>query len=247
MNHRQFSGIQAIRPKVLFKAIETRFPEQNVGFMVNIPSPDIGGTTLLEASILVSLLKLSHAKRVFEFGTYMGASTLLFAQNTPDDAQIVTLDLPLEAHLGSALGSSEDKDVLVNGNANDDYLRHLYQQNGARCVKRAHPQDAHKVKQLYADSMTLDVHEEGLAQQFDFIFIDGGHHYDIVKADTLNAYQMLKPDGIVVWHDYASSIHTDVTTFLGEHAAHRNIFHVEHTMIAFELIGQHQKLLEQCL
>ncbi|MCQ8895742.1 class I SAM-dependent methyltransferase [Limnobacter humi] len=230
--------IQAIRPKVLFKAIENRFPGQNVGFTVNIPSPDIGGMTLLESSVLVSLAKLTGASSLFEFGTFMGATTLLLAQNTPVDAQVVTIDLPPDE-----VSSTHTGDVLKDGDANDDYLRSAFADQGARCLARADAAVHSKVQQILQDSTTLDVREQGFEHQFDFIFIDGGHHFDIVKKDTENAYRMARKNAVVLWHDYASNIHSDVTEFLNGHAQGRRIYHVEHTMIAFELLGDFSTLL----
>lgn len=233
--------IQAIRPKVLFKAIEARFPDDNVGFKVNIPSPDIGGMTLLESSVLVSLAKLSQAKTLFEFGTFMGATTLLLAENTPGDSRVVTLDIsPQEL---AALEGKPTGDVLKDGDANDDFLRTQFAQQGARCISRASAEVQAKVRQILQNSTTLNVSALGFEQQFDFIFIDGGHHHNIVKKDTENAYRMAKPNAVIAWHDYASTIHSDVTTFLGEHAKGREIFHVQNTMIAFELLGDCKQLI----
>jgi len=230
-----------IRPKVLFKQVEAQFPHQNVGFKVNVPSPDIGGMTLLESSILVSLVKLLDAKALFEFGTFMGATTLLLAENTPPDAQVVTLDLPPE---DAAQGTYNAGGVLSNGHANDAFLTHTFASQGARCIHRADASVQGKVTQVLENSMDLDVRARGYQGQFDFVFIDGGHAYPIVKRDTENAYRMLKPDGVVVWHDYASNIHDEVTTFLDEHVEGRTIYHVANTMIAFELHGRFKDLLK---
>lgn len=235
------SAIQAIRPKVLFKAIETRFPHENVGFKVNIPSSDIGGMTLLESSVLVSLAKLSQAKSLFEFGTFMGATTLLLADNTPPDSCVITLDISPEEL--AALEGKHTGDVLQDGDANDEFLRGQFAEQGARCIARAGADVQRKVRQILQNSVTLDVSALGFDQKFDFIFIDGGHHHDIVKRDTDNAYRMAKPNAVITWHDYASKIHSDVTTFLDEHAKGRRIFHVENTMIAFELLGDFTKLI----
>lgn len=235
------SAIQAIRPKVLFKAIEARFPHENVGFKVNIPSSDIGGMTLLESSVLVSLAKLCQAKSLFEFGTFMGATTLLLAENTPPDSCVITLDISPEEL--AALEGKHTGDVLKDGDANDEFLRAQFAQQGARCIARAGADVQRKVRQILQNSVTLDVSALGFEQKFDFIFIDGGHHHDIVKKDTENAYRMAKPNAVIAWHDYASKIHSDVTTFLDEHAKGRRIFHVENTMIAFELLGDFTQLI----
>lgn len=36
----------------------------------------------------------------------------------------------------------------------------------------------------------------------DLIFIDGGHDYREVKADTLSAFQILREGGVIIWDDY---------------------------------------------
>lgn len=36
----------------------------------------------------------------------------------------------------------------------------------------------------------------------DFIFIDGGHDAPVVISDTLKAFEMVAPQGVIVWHDY---------------------------------------------
>jgi len=38
-------------------------------------------------------------------------------------------------------------------------------------------------------------------QKFDFIFIDGLHHYDQVKKDILNSIKFLNEGGIIIMHD----------------------------------------------
>lgn len=38
---------------------------------------------------------------------------------------------------------------------------------------------------------------------FDFIFIDGGHSYEVAKADFENYWPMLRPGGIIAMHDIA--------------------------------------------
>ncbi|MFN4327680.1 MAG: class I SAM-dependent methyltransferase [Limnobacter sp.] len=239
MNARHQSHIHAIRPKVLFKAIEERFPGQNIGFTVNIPSPDIGGMTLLESSVLVSLARLTGALRFFEFGTFMGATTLLLAQNSPAEAQVVTVDI---GHV-EATAADNAEGVLRDGNVNDAYLRQTFGAQGARCLTRADADTRAKVTQMFQDSTTLDVQQQGLAKRFDFIFIDGGHQYDIVRSDTEKAYDMASENAVIVWHDYASNIHADVTHFLQRHSQNHHLVHVENTMLVFELLGKHRRLI----
>jgi len=42
-------------------------------------------------------------------------------------------------------------------------------------------------------------HNEG---EFDFIYVDGGHHVDDVLIDALKCFQMLKNGGIIIFDDY---------------------------------------------
>jgi len=38
---------------------------------------------------------------------------------------------------------------------------------------------------------------------YDFIFVDGGHYYEIVNADWKNYWPMLNPNGLMAFHDIA--------------------------------------------
>jgi predicted O-methyltransferase YrrM len=55
--------------------------------------------------------------------------------------------------------------------------------------------------QYFADSRTFDWQALAKNHQFDIVFIDGSHELPTVLADTLNARQILKPDGLIIWHD----------------------------------------------
>lgn len=233
------SGIRKIRPKVVFQKIETRFPNENVGFKVNIPSSAIGGMTLLESSILVSFCKLFAPQRIFEFGTYLGATSLLLAENTPPATQVVTLDLDQADPNaeGAGMAPAAELKVLESGVDNDTYLKNNFLNKGAICIDRAAADIKARITRLCQDSTRLDPAAAGLEKQFDFIFIDGGHDLHTVTIDTQNAHRMARQDAIILWHDFESKIHTDVTTFLQGYSQHHPVYHVENTMLAFQLIG----------
>lgn len=36
----------------------------------------------------------------------------------------------------------------------------------------------------------------------DFVFVDGAHDYQSVRKDTENALRLLRPGGVILWHDY---------------------------------------------
>lgn len=50
----------------------------------------------LEASLLGLLIRMAHAKRVLEIGTYTGYSALAMAENLPQDGELITLDIDAE-------------------------------------------------------------------------------------------------------------------------------------------------------
>src|SRR5690606_28539266 len=57
-----------------------------------------------------------------------------------------------------------------------------------------------RVELIVGDSNEYDLSSH--FDTYDFIFIDGGHEYREVKADTLNAFKMLKAGGVIIWDDY---------------------------------------------
>lgn len=78
-----------------------------------------------------------------------------------------------------------------------------------------------------------------LNRKFDLIFIDGDHHFEMVKNDTEKVFKHLVHDKtIVVWHDYARNPETVrfevMAGILSGCPAilHNNIFHFAHTLCA---------------
>ncbi|WP_076591584.1 class I SAM-dependent methyltransferase [Herminiimonas arsenitoxidans] len=239
----QQHGVREIRPKILFQQIEERNPDRNVMFNVSIPSSAIGGMTLLESSILVSLASLTSASIFFEFGTYMGATSVLLAANSAPHARITTVDLP-PASIDTAKPDSDEVTlILQNDIENDNYLRRTFAEKGAFYIDRADAETQNKIKRIYHDSRSLDPQAQDLAGRFDFIFIDGGHDYDTVAIDTTNALKMAKPDAVIIWHDYRSKIHGDVTRFVDHFSQEIPLIHVQNTMLAFMLKGKFRNLL----
>ena len=68
----------------------------------------------------------------------------------------------------------------------------------------------------------------------DFIFIDGDHGREAVTHDTALAKVLIRPGGIIAWHDYHERGNVDVKPVLDElRAAGDDIQCVESTWIAF--------------
>jgi len=231
-------GLHSIRPKILFQLVEKKFQNQNVSFVVNIPSSEIGGLTLLEHSILVSLIKLLSPKEIFEFGTYMGASSFVMAANSDDKTQITTLDIPAQE-----LSINSSYDEKLSDIKNDNFLRESFVNKGAIYINQADEKTKSKINQIYHNSHNLDLDKNNLLNRFDFIFIDGGHDYKTIKNDTEKALKMAKKDAIIIWHDFKSNLHTNVTDFIKEFSCNHSVIHVEPSMIAFTLLGKYQDLI----
>ncbi len=242
ISHYLENGIHEIRPKVLFKKIEASFPDSNVMFNVSIPTSAIGGMTLLESSILVTLAKLMSPTEFFEFGTYLGATSVLLAINSSEHAKVTTVDLAPD-NIAPKTQDDNESLILQDDVENDNYLRRMFAEKGSFYIDRADDMTKRKIHRMYHDSRMLNPLKQGLAGRFDFIFIDGGHDYETVSIDTANALKMAKEDSVIIWHDYRSKIHGDVTRFVDAFSHEHPIIHVQNTMLAFTLRGKFRSLL----
>jgi predicted O-methyltransferase YrrM len=69
----------------------------------------------------------------------------------------------------------------------------------------------------------------------DAVFIDGDHGREAVMHDTALARAVVRPGGIIVWHDYHGLGTVDVKDVLDEmHQAGDVIYRVDNTWLAFE-------------
>jgi predicted O-methyltransferase YrrM len=66
-------------------------------YAVHSISAGLGLQPLLETFTLFTAARIVAARRVFEIGTFFGATTLNLALNIPDDGKIFTLDLDARA------------------------------------------------------------------------------------------------------------------------------------------------------
>lgn len=204
-----------------------------------MPPSGIGSLLTLESCLLVALLKIISAKTIFEIGTFNGNTTLLLAANSPEDAVITSLDLPPDG----IAEVEEHKLDLQDANQNDQYLRQVFKQRGVFYLQRASAQMRSKVRLISCNSVDFDPVATNFACSQDMVFIDGGHDYATIKNDTEKALQMLRPDGIVVWHDYLSQIHTDVELYLQHLASERRIISIGSTMLCIHVQGKYADLI----
>jgi predicted O-methyltransferase YrrM len=75
---------------------------------------------------------------------------------------------------------------------------------------------------------------EELPASCDAVFIDGDHGYQSVLQDSRWAAEIVRPTGMIIWHDYGNPT-VEVTKALDQlHDEGRKLWHVEGTWIAFE-------------
>lgn len=138
-----------------------------------------------EQEILCKLIKSQNPKTIFEIGTFQGATTTRLAANS--NAVVYTLDLPPKGHI----------DYHPPG-MNDPELDVYPDQLGIKHFTSAY---ADRIIQLYGDTRSFDY--SPYYEQMDIVFVDACHHYDFVLRDSMHAFKMIKPDGMIIWHDYA--------------------------------------------
>jgi predicted O-methyltransferase YrrM len=150
-------------------------------------APHPGCVRFVELLFLALLVRHVRPHRVFEFGTLQGRTTLNLALNLPDSSHIFTLNLRVE-----------DQERFDGWHKQDELL--VKENHGKIGQLFRETEVEHKITQLWGDSLTLDV--TPYRGTVDFIFIDGNRQYEYVMSDSENGRQMLRPGGLLVWHDY---------------------------------------------
>lgn len=191
------------------------------------PSPDYFKWKMEvdDAPILRYLYQQFKPRRHLEFGTWEGFGTALCLEAC--DATVWTINL-LEGEKrddGSwAYGRKFAPDETVPGWSNrqefsvETVRKRLFKSKVEQRTDVYYQTDAlgfvgriyrdkglsHRVCQIYCDSRQWDDHNYP-ADFFDSVLIDGGHTQEIVSSDTHKALKVLRPGGLIMWHDYNPS------------------------------------------
>ncbi len=169
-----------------------------------------GGSLPTDIMLLAGLAERIRECRYFEIGTWRGESVSVLSSRAKS---CHTLCLT-------------DHEMRTRGMAENTIKSHLI-----------FSKELNNVTQLRGDSRNFDF--ASLDQKFDLLFIDGGHHYDVVLSDTRNLFKhLVSENSIVVWHDYG--FHPDEVRFevmaaildgVGSDRAEK-VYHVAHTKCA---------------
>jgi predicted O-methyltransferase YrrM len=178
-----------------------------------------GGMSDTEAWILAVLAK--GARRLFEFGTCTGKTAYLWARNQPADGTVTTLTLAPDQH-GAYQAAAEDDPVAERyAKQESRFARFLYSGTDIEA----------QIRQLYGDSKQFD--ETPYLGTCDVVFVDGSHGYSYVVSDSGKALRMVRPGGLVLWHDYSPES-AGVFRALNELARRVPLRHIQGTtLVAF--------------
>jgi predicted O-methyltransferase YrrM len=211
---------QSDRKKLPTTSLEDLFPgSTNLPIRLDRSLPRaIGNLTIDELAVIALLCQWLKPSVLFEFGTFNGRTTLNLAANTPPDAKVYTLDL---ATPGETQLTADQEDGAY----------HLHERTGS-CFRDT--QFSGKIEQLWCDSARFD--EAFLRGRVDLVFVDGAHSYEYVRSDTTKALAMVRPGGLILWHDYCAW-YPGVYRYLHELLPSYPLRHIEGTHLAILVTG----------
>lgn len=127
---------------------------------------------------LIKQLGETQNKRMVEIGSFIGESTILFAQNF---REVIAVD-PFKS-------GYDDNDSTSHLDFNYVYPEY---------IKRTSTYPNIKTIRLTSND-AVDILKDEL---FDFIYIDGLHTYEQVKIDIQNYLPLIRKGGAIAGHDY---------------------------------------------
>ena len=225
------SKIEEIEVTNMHKSFELRNVSSNLkcpkkdsiikSFSISPNNKIVGMTSDYEAWIISTLSKVS--KNIFEFGTCSGKTTYLMALNSSEDAKITTITLDPNKLNNIQKFDKDNKSSFRNLINESIYNKFLF--SGT-------PEEK-KIKVIFINS--VDFINTEFKEKIDFIFIDGGHTYSVVKNDSEKSFEMLKPNGIILWHDYVPGKRSssDVVKYINSILDKKKIYKIKHTSLCF--------------
>jgi Methyltransferase domain len=177
-----------------------------------------GNVSIEELCKICLIVKFIKPKVILEIGTYNGMTTLQMGLNAPPDCVVYTLDLPEEV---SATYPLSEIDTYVS--------KKIQKKFGNRTGSYFSDRTDVNIRQMWGDSSNFDY--SIIADQADIIFIDAAHDYANKKVDSENAFRLIAPGGVILWHNYNDVLCPDVTKYLADISSDYQLFHLRNTML----------------
>jgi|AntRauTorckE6833_2_1112554.scaffolds.fasta_scaffold03931_5 predicted O-methyltransferase YrrM len=166
-----------------------KFESNNVDEVINCCFNVLGGLIKPvqireEFEEFLTLFQDKRPKIILEIGTDRGGSLFALCKLAPDDAMVISLDLPANDTLG---GYPEWKESL--------YMMFKKPKQQLLLLRG----DSHSQKMLDQMNEVLGT------KKIDFIFLDGDHSYEGVKKDFEMYSPLVKKGGVIAFHDVATN------------------------------------------
>lgn len=161
-----------------------------------------------ECAVLVALLRRVRPRVMVEIGIASGLTARRVLEHVPSIEKYYGVDVPSDFVTTLRCQQSEVQHKPGRWATHDPRFRLVLRPQGS-----------------------LDVADQ--LEPADAFFIDGDHSRNAVLHDSKTAGGLIRPGGIIVWHDYTNP-HVEVTQALDElHAAGWPLTHVQGTWLAF--------------
>ncbi len=166
-----------------------------------------------ELEVLIALVASVQPKGVLEFGVNVGRTARAILDNVPGIERYEGVDVPM-GYVTSKEVQRKEVPAIPGEMVRSDPRFHL----------------------LLRDRGSLDLRWEDLAA-CDTVFIDGDLGRGAVENETVLARTLVRPGGIIVWHDYHDLGTVDVREVLNELAeAGAPLVHVEGTWLVYQRV-----------
>jgi len=133
---------------------------------------------------LAEMVKAQRCKYIMEIGTYRGGTLFVFSQLADAGSTVISLDFHL-SFMGKVYGALQKP-----------LLRKFVRNGKSLFLLR---QDSHLPE---TERVVRDILKGG---QLDFLFIDGDHTYEGVRADFMMYSPLVRDGGLIAFHDVAES------------------------------------------
>jgi predicted O-methyltransferase YrrM len=147
-----------------------------------------------ELEILVALARSIDAHSMLEIGCRDGRTAKLMLHNVPS----------LQRYIGVDVESGYQPE-------------HAHQLDEIPKIPGQYANGDPRFELILRPNGSFDLLDDDL-QSCDIVYIDGDHGRWAVRHDSILAFQIVRKDGLIVWHDYNNAMTVDVKTVLDDFA-----------------------------